>query len=85
MKRFYVTAAMGALLLAAIATPAIADIISDWTNAVTPPAPRIREVTVEPSATALLLLGLMKENCGTQPRCVAAVPNSSASMIWCYV
>jgi nicotinamidase-related amidase len=75
MKSFPTTAATGAVLLAAIATPAIADIISDWTTAVTPRAPEIKEVTVDPSTTALLLLGLMKTNCGVQPRCVAVVPN----------
>lgn len=75
MKSCSVAAATGALLLAAIATPSIADVISDWNAAVVPPAPQLREVTVDPSTTALLLLGLMKENCGIQPRCVAAVPN----------
>jgi nicotinamidase-related amidase len=75
MQSFSVTAGTGALLLAAIATPAIADIISSWNSAVTPPAPQLKEVTIDPSTTALLLLGLMKENCGAQPRCVAVVPN----------
>lgn len=75
MKSSSVATATGALLLAAIATPSIADVISDWNTAVMPPAPQLREVTVDPSTTALLLLGLMKENCGVQPRCVAAVPN----------
>jgi nicotinamidase-related amidase len=75
MKSFSVTTAAGALLLAAIATPAIADVISDWNTAVMPPAPQLKDVTVDPSTTALLLLGLMKTNCGVQPRCVAVVPN----------
>ncbi len=75
MKVFSVTSAVGALLLAAIATPAASDIISEWNSAATPPAPQLKEVTVDPSTTALLLLGLMKSNCGPQPRCVATVPN----------
>lgn len=75
MKSLSVATARGALLLAAIATPAIADVISDWNTAVMPPAPELKEVTVDPPTTALLLLGLMKTNCGIQPRCVAAVPN----------
>src|SRR4051812_7800647 len=70
-----VTTAAGALLLATVAAPAVADIISDWNTAVVPPAPLLKEVTVDSSTTALLLLGLMKTNCGPQPRCVAAVPN----------
>src|SRR5215469_3743731 len=75
MKPSSVAIAAGALLLAAIAKPSIADVISDWNTTVVPPAPQLREVTVDPSTTALLLLGLMKENCGIQPRCVTAVPN----------
>jgi len=50
-------------------------VISDWKTAVMPPAPELKEVTVDPPTTALLLLGLMKTNCGIQPRCVAAVPS----------
>ncbi len=71
MKALFVTAAAGALLFAA---PAMADVISDWNRAVTPPAPQLREAEIDPATTALLLLGLMKENCGAQPRRVAAVP-----------
>ena len=40
-----------------------------------PPAPELKDVTVDPSTTALLLLDIMKEGCGARPRCVAAVPN----------
>ncbi len=75
MKPSSGAAVTSALLLAAVASPSIADVISDWNTAVVPPAPQLKEVTVDPSTTALLLLGLMKENCGIQPRCVAAVPN----------
>jgi nicotinamidase-related amidase len=75
MKSLSVTTVTGALLLAAFATPGIADVISDWNTAVMPRAPQLKEVAIDPSTTALLLLGLMKSNCGPQPRCVAAVPN----------
>jgi len=70
-----VTAAGGALLLALVGSPTIADVISDWSTAVAPPAPELKEVTVDPSTTALLLLDIMKGNCGARPRCIAAVPN----------
>jgi nicotinamidase-related amidase len=68
-------AATGALLLAGIGSPSIADIISDWGKAVVPPPPELKEVTVDPSTTALLLLDMMKQNCNARPRCVANVPN----------
>ncbi len=51
-----------------------ADIVDDWASAKTPPPPELKPVVVEPSTTALLLLDLMKANCGARPRCVATVP-----------
>ncbi len=63
------------LLAACLASPSLADVISDWSKAVVPPAPELKEVTVDPSTTALLLLDIMKVNCSARPRCVAALPN----------
>ena len=65
----------GALLVAALGTPSLADVISDWATAVAPPPPQLKEVTVEPATTALLFLDIMKAGCSARPRCVAAVPN----------
>ena len=65
----------GALLVAALGSPSVADVISDWATAVAPPPPELKEVTVDPSTTALLFLDIMKTGCGARPRCVAAVPN----------
>jgi nicotinamidase-related amidase len=68
-------AAFGGALFAALAgSPSIADVISDWSSAVAPPPPELKEVTVDPSTTALLLLDIMKAGCGARPRCVAAMP-----------
>jgi nicotinamidase-related amidase len=67
--------AIAALITALAASPAVADVISDWSNAVAPPPPALSEVTVDPSTTALLLLDIMKAGCGARPRCVAAMPN----------
>ncbi len=69
-------AAAGALAIAALsANSAGADIINDWNTAVAPPPPELKEVTVDPSTTALLFLDIMKAGCSARPRCVAAVPN----------
>jgi nicotinamidase-related amidase len=68
-------AAAGALLVASLGSPSVADVISDWNTAVIPPPPELKEVTVDPSTTALLFLDIMKGNCTARPRCVAAVPN----------
>jgi nicotinamidase-related amidase len=67
-------AAGAALVIAAAASPSIADVISDWSSAVAPPPPELKDVTVDPSTTALLLLDMMKANCSVRPRCVAAQP-----------
>jgi nicotinamidase-related amidase len=67
-------AAAGALMLALAGSPAGADVISDWSTAVAPPPPELKDVTVDPSTTALLLLDIMKAGCSARPRCVAAMP-----------
>lgn len=54
--------------------PIAADILDDWSSVKPPEKPELKPVTVEPSTTALLLLDLMKTNCGARPRCVATVP-----------
>jgi len=56
-------AAAGALIAALAASPSTADVISDWASAVAPPPPELKEVTVEPATTALLLLDIMKVGC----------------------
>ena len=68
-------AAVAAILVAAFGTPSVADVVSDWSKAVTPPPPELKEVTVEPATTALLLLDIMKGGCSARPRCIAAMPN----------
>src|SRR5215467_7496897 len=69
------SAAASALVAALFGSPSVADVISDWTTAVAPPPPELKEVTVDPATTALLFLDIMKGGCTARPRCVAAVPN----------
>jgi nicotinamidase-related amidase len=40
-----------------------------------PPVPELKPVTVDPKTTALLVLDMMKGNCGARPRCLATLPN----------
>jgi nicotinamidase-related amidase len=66
-----------ALIAAAIfsAQPAGAgDVITDWDSVKLPPKPELKSVTVDPKTTALLVLDLMKDNCGARPRCLPIVP-----------
>jgi nicotinamidase-related amidase len=71
----FAAAAAGALLIALLGSPSGADVISDWSTAVAPPAPELKEVTVDPATTAVLFLDIMKAGCSARPRCIAAVPN----------
>jgi nicotinamidase-related amidase len=83
--------AVGALILMCAAASTMADILDDWGTAQVPPKPELKAVTVEPASTALLILDMMKTNCGARPRCVATVPNvkrlhdaarASGMMLW---
>jgi len=51
------------------------DITTEWATVKPPPAPELKPATVDPKTTALLVLDLMKANCGARPRCIATVPN----------
>jgi nicotinamidase-related amidase len=50
------------------------DIIDDWANVKTPPAPELKAVTVDPKTTALIMGDFMNQSCAKRPRCVAALP-----------
>jgi hypothetical protein len=51
------------------------DITTEWATVKPPPVPELKSVEVDPKTTALLILDLMKTNCGVRPRCMATVPN----------
>ena len=73
---FAFVAALAAFV--AVATPASAQqtIIDEWASIKIPPAPELKQVTVDPKTTALLLLDFVNQSCNEQrrPRCVASVP-----------
>src|ERR1700739_748409 len=68
-------AVAGTLMLAFAASALAADILDDWGTAKAPPKPAIKSVTLDGSTTSLLILDMMKMNCGARPRCVATVPS----------
>ena len=51
------------------------DITGEWAGVKLPPAPELKPVAVDPKTTALLVLDMMKSNCGVRPRCLATVRN----------
>jgi len=84
-------AAVGALVLAFAASSSAADILDDWAAVKPPSPPELKPVTLDGSTTALLILDMMKGNCGARPRCVASVPNvkrlhdaarAAGAMVW---
>ena len=66
-----------ALAVAVLSAPAAwaGDITTEWTSVKPPPVPELKPVTVDSKTTALLVLDMMKANCGVRPRCQATVPN----------
>lgn len=52
------------------------DIIAEWNSVRTPPPPEVKDVTVDPTTTALLLLDFNKQTCNPErrPRCIASIP-----------
>jgi nicotinamidase-related amidase len=50
-------------------------IIGEWANVQLPPVPELKAVTVDPKTTALLVLDMMKGNCGARPGCLATLLN----------
>ena len=50
------------------------DVTTEWTAVKPPPVPELKPIGVDPKTTALLILDLMKVNCGVRPRCMSTVP-----------
>ena len=57
-----------------------ADLMADWTGSALPPPPELKAVNLDGKTTALLILDVMKQNCGVRPRCPATVPKIKALM-----
>jgi len=66
------------LILAMLAQPSLLaqNIIDEWQNVKAPPAPELKPVTVDPKATALLMLDFNKQTCNAEhrPHCIASIP-----------
>lgn len=67
------------------------DILDDWANVKAPSPIELKPATVDGPTTALLILDMMKANCGARPRCVATVPavkklndaaRAAGAMVW---
>src|SRR5438132_12772187 len=56
-----------------MSNPAQQGIISEWASVKLRPVPELKPVIVDARTTALLVLDMMKGNCGARPRCLATV------------
>ena len=66
---------VGILAIAAAAHAARADVVDDWAGVKPPPAPPLKEVSLDGKTTALLVLDLQKPSCTPQrrARCVPTI------------
>jgi nicotinamidase-related amidase len=76
MKLAILGAAVAACLALAAPAGAQQTIIDEWPSITAPPAPALKEVTVDAPTTALLLLDFVKQTCNAQvrPRCLPTLP-----------
>ena len=74
---FYAAAAAGVFAFAGFpaGSARAGDIIAEWATVKPPPVPELKAVTLDGRTTALLILDMMKTNCGARPRCGATVPS----------
>ncbi len=77
MRRFRQLSLFAACIL--LATPVASSaqtIIDEWSSVKAPPAPELKEITIDPKTTALLMLDLVKQTCNekVRPRCPATLP-----------
>jgi nicotinamidase-related amidase len=59
------------------AAPTLAQtIVDEWSSVKVPPAPELKQVTLDPKSTAILVMDLVKQTCNSErrPRCVASIP-----------
>src|ERR1700688_135153 len=70
----FCAALFAAAIFSAVRSAGAGDITTEWDSVKLPPKPELKSVTVDPKTTALLVLDLMKNNCGERPRCLPIVP-----------
>ena len=70
--------AMATLCVAALGLSGVAQaqtIVDQWGTVTAPAPPALKAAAVDPKTTALLVLDFLKQNCPSNPRCVASLPH----------
>jgi len=78
MHRFRQLSLFAACIMVLV-TPVVSSaqtVIDEWSSVKAPPAPELKDVTIDPKTTALLMLDLVKQSCNekARPRCPATLP-----------
>jgi nicotinamidase-related amidase len=75
LEKWFLAFGLAAIIGLGGSTLHAASIIDEWANVKAPAAPPpLKEVTVDPKTTALLMLDFVNPICGHTPRCLASVP-----------
>lgn len=78
MRRFRQLPLFAACILVLVSPVASSaqTIIDEWSSVKVPPAPELKDATIDPKTTALLMLDFVKQNCNekVRPRCPATLP-----------
>lgn len=74
MKRNLMLVAAFAAFAAAALPARAGDIIEEWASVKAPAVLPLKDVTLDPKTTALLMGDFQKPNCTNRPRCMASLP-----------
>jgi nicotinamidase-related amidase len=78
MRRFHQLSLFAACILVLVSPVASSaqTIVDEWSSVKAPPAPELKDATIDPRTTALLMLDFVKQNCNdkVRPRCLATLP-----------
>ncbi len=75
IQALFAVPALAAGLLYAAPSPA-QTIVDEWSSVKAPPAPELKQVTLDSKTTAILVMDFVKQTCNSdrRPRCVASIP-----------
>lgn len=73
-ERWLLALVLAALVGAGTSQLHAASIIDEWASVKAPPPPAVKQVTVDPKTTALIVADFVKPICSRYPRCMASLP-----------
>ena len=73
-KTWILGLALAAIVGAGASSAHAASIIDEWASVKAPPPPPVKEVTVDPKTTALVMADFVQPICTHYPRCMASLP-----------